>query len=463
MELNAEILFFMKAIPTLKISISGVRGVIGASLTPSLLTRFAEAFGTYVGSGTIVLGRDTRTSGEMVRQAVIAGLLSSGCRVIDLDICPVPTVQLLTRLRKARGGICITASHNPAEWNALKFINAEGLFLSPGQARELLDIYHQGDYTKVSGGNMRNVEMLEGAGEIHIQAILDAVGILPKRERKLKVALDSCNGAASQLAPKLLKALGAEVVSINTTPNGLFPRGAEPIAENIGELCQLVKDSGADVGFAQDMDADRLAVVNEKGEPIGEDYTLVLAARYILSKTPGQIVANLSTTHALDPVVKHFGGTLHKAKIGEANVTEKMQAVNAIIGGEGNGGVIYPRINYCRDSQVGMALILHLLADTGKSLSELLAEFPRYHIIKEKLECPSDKISEALKMIRRDYADCEIDLRDGVKVLFEKSWLHVRGSNTEPIIRIVAEAETQEQARKIIDEVFAKVAALIKA
>ena len=452
----------MRAIPTLKISISGVRGVIGASLTPTLLTRFAQAFGTYVGSGTIVLGRDTRTSGEMVRQAVIAGLLSSGCRVIDLDICPVPTVQLITRQRKARGGICITASHNPAEWNALKFINAEGLFLSPGQARELLDIYHQGDYHKVSGANMRNVEAFSGGNEAHIKAIIDAVGPLPKTARRLKVALDSCNGAASHIAPQLLAALGAEVVSINTTPNGSFPRGAEPIAENISALCQLVKDSGADVGFAQDMDADRLAVVNEKGLPVGEDYTLVLATREVLSKNPGAVVANLSTTQALDPVVKHFGGTLHRSKIGEANVTEKMQAINAIIGGEGNGGVIYPRINFCRDSQVGMALILHLLADSGKSVSELLAEFPHYHIIKEKLACPSDKIAEALKMIRREYASDKMDLRDGVKVLFANSWLHVRGSNTEPIIRIVAEAETEAKARAIVDQIFNKVAALIK-
>jgi phosphomannomutase len=452
----------MRAIPTLKISISGVRGVIGASLTPTLLTRFAQAFGTYTGPRTIVLGRDTRTSGEMVRQAVIAGLLSSGCRVIDLDICPVPTVQLLVRERKAHGGICITASHNPAEWNALKFINAEGLFLSPGQARELLDIYHQGDYTKVSGTNMRSVEPLAGAGEVHINAILKAVGALPQHARKLKVALDSVNGAASQLAPKLLESLGAEVVSINTTPNGSFPRGAEPVAENISELCQLVKDSGADVGFAQDMDADRLAVVDETGTPMGEDYTLVLATRYILSQTPGAVVANLSTTHALDAVVAHFGGALQRAKIGEANVTEMMQATNAIIGGEGNGGVIYPRINYCRDSQVGMALILHLLADTGKPLSNLLSEFPRYHIIKEKLECPSDKIAAALKMIRRDYADCQMDLRDGVKVLWaNNSWLHVRGSNTEPIIRIVAEAKTEAEAQKIVSEVYAKVARLL--
>ncbi len=451
----------MRAIPSLKISISGVRGVIGDSLTPALLTRFAQAFGTYVGSGTIVIGRDPRTSGEMVRQAVIAGLLSSGCRVIDLDICPVPTVQLIVRQRKASGGIAITASHNPAEWNALKFVNSEGLFLSPGQARELLDIYHQSDYTKVRGSDMRSVEMFTGALDAHIKTILDAVGVLPPT-RKLKVALDSCNGAGSILAPRLLEALGAEVVSINTTPNGSFPRGAEPIAENLTALCQLVKDSGADVGFAQDMDADRLAVVDERGEPIGEENTLVLAARLIVSHSPGTLVTNLSTTSAMDDLAAKFSCALHRSKIGEANVTELMKSVGAVIGGEGNGGVIYPAINFCRDSHVGMALILHLLAQTGRAVSDLLGDLPRYVMIKEKLDCPSEKIAEVLKLIRRDFAAEQLDLRDGVKVSFADGWLHVRGSNTEPIIRLIAEARNETRAREILSSVFEKVERLLR-
>lgn len=450
----------------MKISISGVRGVVGQSLTPTLLARFAEAFGTYVGSGTIVIGRDTRTSGEMVRQAVIAGLLSSGCRVIDLGVCPVPTVQLIVRQHKASGGIAITASHNPAEWNALKFVNSEGLFLSAGQARELLDIYHQGDYTKVAGSEMRGIQRLNdaatGALDAHIRAIVDAVGKLPVRNRKLKVALDSCNGAASVIAPRLLEELGAEIVTINTTPDGSFPRGAEPVAENLSALCQLVKDSKADVGFAQDMDADRLAVVDERGEPIGEDSTLVLAARYVLGKTAGAVVTNLSTSSAMDDVARMFGCTLHRSKIGEANVTEMMQQVGAIIGGEGNGGVIYPKINFCRDSQVAMALILHLLAESGRTVSDLMSDLPRYWMIKEKLPCPSDKISAALKMIRNDYADQQMDLRDGVKVIFDDGWLHVRGSNTEPIIRIVAEAQSELRAKQILDSVFEKVSELLQ-
>jgi phosphomannomutase len=455
----------MRAIPTLKISISGVRGVIGDSLTPGLLTRFAQAFGTYVGSGTIVIGRDTRTSGEMVRQAVIAGLLSSGCRVIDLGVCPVPTVQLTVKQRRAQGGIAITASHNPAEWNALKFVNSEGLFLSAGQARELLDIYHQGDYTKVVGGEMRGVEPFTLALDAHINAILGAVGALPRTPRKLRVALDSCNGAGSLVAPRLIEMLGADVVTINTTPDGSFPRGAEPTAENLVGLCRLVKESGADVGFAQDMDADRLAIVAETGEPIGEDYTLALAARYVLQKSPGPVVTNLSTTAAMDAVAGMFNSPLHRSKIGEANVTEMMQQVNAVIGGEGNGGVIYPRINFCRDSLVGMALILRLLAESGRTVTSLLGDLPRYKMIKEKLECPSNKIGEILKMIRKEYSGrpetVATDLRDGVKVSFKDAWLHVRGSNTEPIIRLVVEAGDEAKARRILEEVFERVSRVV--
>jgi phosphomannomutase len=260
----------------------------------------------------------------------------------------------------------------------------------------------------------------------------------------------------------LIEALGAEVVAINTTPDGSFPRGAEPVAENLGALCRLVRENNADIGFAQDMDADRLAVVAETGEPIGEDYTLVLAARYILSKTPGAVVTNLSTSSAMDDVARMFNCPLHCSKIGEANVTEMMRQVGAVIGGEGNGGVIYPRVNFCRDSQVGMALILHLLAETGRSVTSLLSDLPRRKMVKEKLECPSHKIGEVLKMIRSEYSDYPMDLRDGVKVSLTNGWLHVRGSNTEPIIRLVAEAEDKAQARQILDSVFEKVARALK-
>jgi phosphomannomutase len=451
----------MRAIPTLKISISGVRGVVGDSLTPALLTRFAQAFGTYTGSGTVVVGRDTRTSGEMVRQAVIAGLLSSGCRVVDLDICPVPTVQLAVRHRRAQGGIAITASHNPAEWNALKFIGSDGLFLGAGTARELLDIYHQGEYVKVAGADMRSVERMTDGLDLHLKTILDAVGPLPAGPRRLRVALDACNGAGALIAPRLLEALGVDVVPINITPDGLFPRAAEPLPENLGALCDAVRANHCDIGFAQDMDADRLAVVSELGEPIGEDYTLVLATWYVLGRQPGPVVANLSTTAALDEVARRFNCPIVRTKIGEANVTERMRAERAVIGGEGNGGVIYPSINFARDSQVGMALILHLLAGSGKTVSELMAELPRFVMVKEKLTCPSNKIPDVLRMVKREYADMPMDTRDGVKVMLPNGWFHVRGSNTEPIVRVVAEAPTEAKARHVVQDVFGRVARVV--
>lgn len=447
----------MRAIPTLKISISGVRGVVGDSLTPTLLVRFAQAFGTYAGSGTVVIGRDTRTSGEMVKQSVVAGLLSSGCRVVDVGVCPVPTVQVLVRHLRAQGGIAITASHNPAEWNALKFIGGDGLFLGPGPARELLDIYHQGEYTKVAGAEMRGVEELPGGTDVHVRAILDVLGRVPERGRRLRVVLDSCNGAGSVVTPRLLEELGAEVFTVNTTPDGLFPRPAEPLPENLTELCAAVRAHGADLGLAQDMDADRLAVVDEGGRPVGEDYTLVLAALYVLRREPGPVVANLSTSSALAAATARFGSSLTLSKIGEANVTEEMRRVGAVLGGEGNGGVIYPRINYGRDSLVGAALILHLLAETGQTVSEILASLPPYVLIKEKLTCPSHKIRDALRMIEREYEGYPSDRRDGIKVMLPDGWFLVRGSNTEPIIRVVAEASTEARAREIVKHVFTQV------
>jgi phosphomannomutase len=444
----------MRAIPTLKISISGVRGVVGQSLTPKLLTRFAQAFGTHTGSGTIVIGRDPRTSGQMVKHAVVAGLLSTGSRVIDIGMCPVPTVQLQVRHRRAQGGIAITASHNPAEWNALKFIGSSGLFLDAGQARELLDIYHQGEYTKVVGPEIRSVEKIEGATDLHIKSILDTLGPLPKTQKKLRVVLDSCNGAGSIVGPKLIEALGAEVIPLNITPDGSFPRPAEPLPENLGELCRTVKEHHADVGFAQDMDADRLAIVSDQGEPIGEDYTLVLATLYVLGREKGPVVVNLSTTSAVADVANKFGCPVFLTKIGEVNVTDAMQQHNAVIGGEGNGGVIYPRINFARDSLVGMALVLHLLAESQKTVSELLETIPRYTLVKEKMACPSHRIPAVLKKVREEFAKFPLDTRDGVKVLQPDGWLLVRGSNTEPIIRVVAEAKTEDRAREMVNSIL---------
>jgi len=447
----------MRAILTLKISISGVRGVVGDSLTPDLLTRFSQAFGTYVGSGRVVIGRDTRTSGEMVRQAVVSGLLSAGCRIVDAGVCPTPTVQLLVRKFRAAGGIAITASHNPPEWNALKFVGSDALFLSGARGRELLDIYHQGEYSKARSPRIRNVETMPGALDLHIAAVLEALGPLPAGRRRPKVVLDACNGAGSVVGPRLLEALGADVVGINTTPDGRFPRPAEPTPENLKALCAAVRDHRADIGFAQDMDADRLAIVSEAGEPIGEERTLVLAVEHVLRGTPGPVVANLSTTHALEPVARRYGCAVYRTPVGEANVTEGMHRHRAVIGGEGNGGVIYPRINYARDSLVGMGLILHLLADSGKTVSELVTALPALEIVKIQFPFPSQRLGEVFRKARREYADLPMDLRDGVKVMLPDAWFLLRGSNTEPVLRVVAEATSEEAARGLAEKVRDRV------
>jgi phosphomannomutase len=446
----------MRAIPTLKISISGVRGVIGDSLTPDLLTRFAQAFGSYVGSGRVVVGRDTRTSGEMVRQAVVAGLLSAGCRILDAGVCPTPTVQLLVRRFRARGGIAITASHNPPEWNALKFVGADALFLSGARGRELLDIYHQGEFTQARATRMRTVEPVAGALDLHIQAVVDAVGTLPAGFRP-RVVLDACNGAGSIVGPRLLEALGAEVVGINVIPDGSFPRPAEPTAENLKGLCEAVRRHGAAIGFAQDMDADRLAIVSELGEPIGEERTLVLAVQHVLSRTPGPVAANLSTTHALEPVAAGYGCQVFRTPVGEANVTEGMTRHKAIIGGEGNGGVIYPRINFARDSLVGMALVLHRMASTRRSVSELVGALPHLEIVKIQFPFPSQRLGEVFRKARREYAAWPVDTRDGVKVTLPDAWFLIRGSNTEPVMRVVAEAADAAKASGLAHDVRRKI------
>lgn len=447
----------MPAIPTLKISISGVRGVIGDSLTPALLARFAQAFGTYVGSGRIVIGRDTRASGEMVRHAVVSGLLSSGCKIVDLGVCPVPTVQLMVRHLAAHGGVAITASHNPPEWNALKFVGPDGLFLPAARGRELLDIYHQGEYIRVPGAEMRAIEVLEQATSIHVQKVVSELGVPPVGRRPLRVVLDSCNGAGSLVTPRLLEALGAEVVAINATPDGSFPRPAEPLPENLGELCRAVVANRADIGFAQDMDADRLAIVSEKGEPIGEDRTLVLAVEQVLSGESGPVVTNVATSHAVEAVAASHGCRVYRTRVGEANVTETMVRVGAVIGGEGNGGVVYPRVNFARDSLVAMTLSLHLLARTGRRVSEIVDGLPRFEIARAEIRCPSQRIPELLRRIARDYPPADVSLIDGVKVSVEGGWFLARGSNTEPVLRLVAEAATAGEARGILDRVSSRV------
>ncbi|MGI8785432.1 MAG: phosphoglucosamine mutase [Acidobacteriota bacterium] len=441
----------MKPIRSLKISISGVRGIIGESLDPALLARFAQSFGTYRDGGTIVVGRDTRTSGQMVKHAVLSGLISTGCKVVDVDIAPVPTIQSAVRHAGASGGIAITASHNPAEWNALKFIKEDGCFLNPYQAEELLGIYHQQEYHRAPSGSLRSIERRTDAVDVHLNAILAELGALPGG-RRLRVAFDCCNGAGAVATPHLLERLSCDQVSINTTPDGLFPHPPEPTPQNLGQLGALVRKEGADIGFAQDADADRLAIVDERGEPLGEEYTLALAVDYILSVRPGPVVTNLSTSRMLDDIARHYGVPLLRTRIGEVNVTEGMKKAQAIIGGEGNGGVIYPKINFGRDSLVAMTLVLHSLARAGGSISELAAQLPRYTMVKDVHHTHPHCVRKLLERIRGAAADRPIDETDGIKIFYDQGWVHIRASNTEPIVRVLVEHRSDEGAQALLAE-----------
>jgi phosphomannomutase len=434
------------------IGISGVRGVVGETLTPELLTRLGEAFGTYTKGGTIVVGRDTRTSGEMVKHAVLSGLLSAGCEIVDVGVCATPTAAMMIRSIKADGGIVISASHNDAEWNALKFFRPDGVYLNDMMGRQLLDIYYQGDFRSVNWDEVRDVREDHSAIDRHIERVLELVDVRALRRKKFKVTLDCCNGAGVDVGRQFLTRLGCQLSEHDCIPNGIFPRPPEPTKDNVKGLCRVVKREGADIGFALDPDADRVAFVNEKGSYVGEEYSMVLTARYHLAKHPGPVVTNVSTSRMIDDVAAEHGVDVYRTPVGEVNVADKMLEIDAAFGGEGNGGVILPAINYSRDSLTGMALMLQYMLESGKTVSELAKEIPSYQMVKEKVECDRMAISTILKEVA-NVADCdELDTQDGMKLVWKDRWVHLRGSNTEPILRIYAEAPTKAKAKALTDQ-----------
>jgi phosphomannomutase len=439
-------------IGSLKISISGVRGIVGETLTPQLLTAFAGAMVTYVGRGPILVGRDTRRSGEMVRNAVFAGLLAAGSEPVDLGICPVPSIQIRTAAVSARGAIAITASHNPVEWNALKFIGPRGLFLNSHQAEELLDIYHQRSFTLVPSAEIRGVRTDDRAIPDHLEKLERFFDVAAVRRARLKVVLDSCNGAGSLAAPRFLRDLGCRVVELHTSPDGDFPRNPEPTPRNLTVLRRTVVRHRADVGFAQDADADRLAVIDARGRPIGEDYTLALATLFVLRRRKGPVVVNLGTTRAIDDIAASLGCPVIHTRIGEINVVEEMIQSGASVGGEGNGGVIVPEVHYCRDSMTGMGAVLQLMAEEGSGLAEIVRKLPRYSMVKEKIELPMDRFAELEEALSRRFSDAKRIRTDGLKLLWDDAWLLVRASNTEPIVRIVSEGRAAARARSLAAE-----------
>ncbi|MDZ7337036.1 MAG: phosphoglucosamine mutase [candidate division KSB1 bacterium] len=438
----------------LMVSVSGIRGTVGGSLTPEVVLRYAQAYGTTVGEGAIVVGRDSRVTGEMVMHGVFAGLLSVGRDVIDLGVVPTPTTQLAVEKLRARGGIVITASHNPIQWNALKLLAEDGLFLGPDQGEVVNRLAREAKFPLVPWDRVGKVRRYERAVADHLEAIerLSVLDLPAIRRRRFKVVVDCCHGAGGVILPQLCARLGCEAHFLYEEPNGLFPRNPEPRPEHLGELCQAVKSLGADIGFAVDPDVDRLAIVSERGEPLGEDYTLVLAVKLILSKRTGKVVVNASTTRAIDDVAAAHGAEVVRAKVGEINVALKAREVGAVIAGEGNGGVMLPELHLGRDAPVGIALTLQHLVEFGGTISALNATLPQYVMVKDRVELPgSVNPAPIVQRLAAERRDERLDLLDGVKILYDRAWVHVRPSNTEPIIRIIAEAPSAAQAQELVD------------
>jgi phosphomannomutase len=439
---------------SLKIGPSGVRGVIGESLTPQLVTSFAAAFGTYCGAGPILVGTDTRPSGEMVKQAAIAGLLSVGCTPVDAGVVPVPALMYHVREAGAFGGISVSGSHGSLEWNALRFISSEGLALRANQAAELTDLYHQGLYPRVRALDMSDVRTDTTSSARHLRAVTRTVDLERIRARRYTVAVDPRGGAASVPTLRLLEALGCDAVPVDAGVDPACPANPEPDEASLAQLGDLVRRSGADVGFAQDADADRLVVVDEHGIPLGPDATVVLVVQRWLERKTGPVVVSVSTSRMVDDVAARFECPVYRSRVGEAHVIEAMTEHGAEVGGEGDGGAVVLPVNPCRDSFAAMALILEAMAVTERSVGALRAQVPEYSMVRERLLCPARDIAPSLRLIKSLFSGERFDLTDGVKVTWPDRWLLARPSATEPVIRLAAEAPTEAEARSLVNRVL---------
>lgn len=439
----------------LMISVSGVRGQVGEALTPEIVARFAAAFGAWARrkgkSCVVVVGRDSRVSGLMFQRAVLSALQSVGCDVIDVGVAPTPTIQLAVEHHHAAGGLAITASHNPIEWNALKFIGPSGLFLDAAQSAEMRSLV-DGSIPRAKWDEIGTISTDEMAVERHIERILSLpyLNVEAIRRRQFNVALDCVRGAGGAIMMALLTRLGCRITAINLEADGLFPRAPEPTAENLGDLERLVLSSRAEIGFATDPDVDRLALVADDGRAIGEDYTLALAASVVLKHRGGPVVANLSTSRILDDVASEAGARVIRAPVGEVNVATRMRDESAAIGGEGNGGVILTELHLGRDAPVAVALVLQMLFDANVSLSTVVDRYPRYTIVKDKLDRPDAPLDAVYEALKSGFPDADVDTQDGLRLSWNDRWVHVRPSGTEPVVRVIAEAPTLAAARDLI-------------
>lgn len=459
---------------TLIKSISGIRGTIGGNtgdnLTPVDTVKFAAAYGSWLKKQSagknlkVVVGRDARISGRMIQELTMNTLVGLGIDVIDLGLSTTPTVEVAVPLENADGGIILTASHNPKQWNALKLLNSKGEFLDGDAGAEILNIAEKEEFDFAEVDDLGKVSVIEDYIEKHIDEVLklNLVDAEKVSKANLKVVVDAVNSTGGIAIPALLKRMGVEVVELYCEPNGHFPHNPEPLKEHLKDICELVKKENADFGIVVDPDVDRLAFIDENGEMFGEEYTLVACADYVLSKTPGNTVSNLSSSRALRDVTQKHNGEYEASAVGEVNVVQLMKDNNAIIGGEGNGGIIYPESHYGRDSLVGSALFLTFLAENGKKVSELRREYPSYFMSKNKIELTPDiDVDEILRSVKEKHSKEEISTVDGVKIDFPENWVHLRKSNTEPIIRIYTEAKSQQEADDLAQKMIEEIKSII--
>ena len=441
----------MSAGPVLLVSVSGVRGLIGNGLTADVAARFAAAYGSTIAGQPVVLSRDSRPSGEMLRHAVIAGLTEVGCTVLDIGIAPTPTAGFAVRQLKAGGGIQITASHNPSPWNGLKMFGPDGAVLSAEKGAVVRGLYESSSFPRAAWDGIGASHPPPDVVAEHARAVLDTVSVAGVAARGFKVFLDANGGAGGPLGSQLLHDLGCAVVQYECDPTGRFAHEPEPIPANLTEVAPWVQSSESVVGFVLDPDADRLALIDETGTCVSEEVTLALAVKYRLRQKRGPVVINMSTSRMVEDIAREAGCDCHRSAVGEANVVGRMRDVNAIIGGEGNGGVIDPCIGWVRDPFLGMAFILSLMAEEKRPFSQLVAELPHYSMLKTKFELPRERVAESFAALEKNWPEAKANREDGLRLDGADWWLHVRGSNTEPVARVIAEAATEEQARELCD------------
>jgi phosphomannomutase len=447
------------------VSVSGIRGIVGTGLTAEAATAFAAALATFTQGGRIILSQDGRPSGTMLRHAVLAGLLGSGCEVQDLGVAATPTVGLAVRRLQGVGGLQITASHNPAPWNGLKLFGPDGEVLTAARGQQVQSIYEGRNFLRASWNALGTVTECRRAEDWHRDKVLELIDVVRIRARSLRVFLDANGGAGGHLGRQLLEALRCRPICQACDADGFFWHEPEPVAGNLKEVCPLVPRNGADIGLVLDPDADRLAIIDETGRYIGEELTLALAVLFRLREENqkagqgglGPVVINMSTSRVIEDIAGQFGRTCHRSAVGEANVVEMMRKTGALIGGEGNGGVIDPRVGFVRDPFIGMGLILNLLAETGKKLSELVVELPAYSIVKEKFSVERNRLPELFAALEKCWPDAKVNRLDGLRLDWPDQWVHIRPSNTEPIVRVFAEAGDTERAEDLCQEVASRL------